>query len=361
MEDLGYWGRPVDLGWAGTSSITYSMPIQDGDGTVVGVLGVEVRLDRVTDFMPYRELDDEGTGSYISGRDERGRRLRARRRRDARGRIDSHLRGARDDRRVPKPLRGGRGHRRRARRARLSARAAGQRGGWRQGGRRRHERDHALRQHVAVRFRALDPHGAGVPRRAVLFVHRARAQPARGLRCLVARRHRDRGPGRLDILLPPAPPHGGGAFGPARAAHRVRFDRHRRDRRAFGRHSDALAPEVACSSIAPLADPRTVRPHDRCVRIQRRNRCRHLHRRVLHDAFAAQTPRSSHGIAARRHDRHGDTARRVQPLVGGVLGKRGGRGSLALPAVRPRTDLLGASRHHGEQGAEPACSASSRT
>ena len=65
MEDLGYWGRPVDLGWAGTSSITYSMPIQDGDGTVVGVLGVEVRLDRVTDFMPYRELDDEGTGSYI--------------------------------------------------------------------------------------------------------------------------------------------------------------------------------------------------------------------------------------------------------------------------------------------------------
>lgn len=64
-SDLGYWGRPVDLGWAGTSSITYSLPIKDAQGGIVGVVGVEVRLDRVSSFFPYRDLNEGGNGSYV--------------------------------------------------------------------------------------------------------------------------------------------------------------------------------------------------------------------------------------------------------------------------------------------------------
>lgn len=63
--DLGYWGHPTNLGWAGTSSITYSRPIENAQGEVCGVLGVEVRLDRVSGFFPYRDLDANGGGSYL--------------------------------------------------------------------------------------------------------------------------------------------------------------------------------------------------------------------------------------------------------------------------------------------------------
>lgn len=65
VNDLGYWGRPVDLGWTGTQSVTYSKPIRDAAGDVVGVLGVEVRLDRITAFFPYSELNTSGGGSYL--------------------------------------------------------------------------------------------------------------------------------------------------------------------------------------------------------------------------------------------------------------------------------------------------------
>lgn len=65
VNDLGYWGRPVDFGWVGTSSITYSLPIKDAQGGIVGVLGVEVRLDRVESFFPYVNLNAEGEGSYL--------------------------------------------------------------------------------------------------------------------------------------------------------------------------------------------------------------------------------------------------------------------------------------------------------
>ena len=63
--DLGYWGRPVDLGWAGTSSITYSKPVRDSQGGIVGVIGVEVRVDRIASFFPYRDLNESGNGSYV--------------------------------------------------------------------------------------------------------------------------------------------------------------------------------------------------------------------------------------------------------------------------------------------------------
>ena len=64
-SDLGYWGRSVDLGWSGTQSITYSVPVRGPDGGVVAVLGIEVRLDRVASFLPYNDLNESGDGSYL--------------------------------------------------------------------------------------------------------------------------------------------------------------------------------------------------------------------------------------------------------------------------------------------------------
>ncbi|WP_258552764.1 EAL domain-containing protein [Paraeggerthella sp.] len=64
-SDLGYWGRPVDLGWAGTPSVTYSVPIRTASGELCGVLGVEIRLDRIESFFPYRDLNERGDGSYL--------------------------------------------------------------------------------------------------------------------------------------------------------------------------------------------------------------------------------------------------------------------------------------------------------
>lgn len=65
ISDLGYWGRPVDLGWSGAPSITYSIPLRDASGGICGVLGVEIRLDRIAPALPYRSLDAEGNGSYL--------------------------------------------------------------------------------------------------------------------------------------------------------------------------------------------------------------------------------------------------------------------------------------------------------
>lgn len=64
-SDLGYWGKPVNLGWAGTPSLTYSMPLRDAAGTVVGVLGVEVQLDRMVAYLPYGDFSEEGSGSSL--------------------------------------------------------------------------------------------------------------------------------------------------------------------------------------------------------------------------------------------------------------------------------------------------------
>lgn len=65
VDDLGYWGLPVDIGSTGNRSITYSMPVKDEDGHVIGVFGIEVSVNRLVTFFPYRDLDEAGQGSYI--------------------------------------------------------------------------------------------------------------------------------------------------------------------------------------------------------------------------------------------------------------------------------------------------------
>ncbi len=65
VSDLGYWGRPTYLGWSGAHALTYSIPLRDASGTVVGVMGVEIAVDRVASSFPYGGLDAEGNGSYV--------------------------------------------------------------------------------------------------------------------------------------------------------------------------------------------------------------------------------------------------------------------------------------------------------
>lgn len=64
-EDLGYWGLPADIGDTGNRSITYSLPVKDDEGNVYGVFGVEINVNRVASYFPYRDLDGSGQGSYL--------------------------------------------------------------------------------------------------------------------------------------------------------------------------------------------------------------------------------------------------------------------------------------------------------
>lgn len=64
-DDLGYWGHAADLGWSGTNSLTYSMPVCDSAGVPLGVLGVEVSLDRVASFFPAHDFGTDDNGSFL--------------------------------------------------------------------------------------------------------------------------------------------------------------------------------------------------------------------------------------------------------------------------------------------------------
>lgn len=64
-DNLGYWGLPVDIGDTGNRSITYSIPVKDKTGRVFGVFGVEISVNRLASYFPYRDLDEAGQGSYL--------------------------------------------------------------------------------------------------------------------------------------------------------------------------------------------------------------------------------------------------------------------------------------------------------
>lgn len=64
--DYGHW-TTEDYTLAGDdrSAIAYSLPLILDDGTVYGVLGVEMLTDYLKIQMPYEELQNEGEGTYI--------------------------------------------------------------------------------------------------------------------------------------------------------------------------------------------------------------------------------------------------------------------------------------------------------
>lgn len=65
MADCGYWSRAFQLFGEGKKAIAYSIPLKLSDGTVYGVLGVDITLEYLQEFMPSEEIVDNGTGAYF--------------------------------------------------------------------------------------------------------------------------------------------------------------------------------------------------------------------------------------------------------------------------------------------------------
>lgn len=65
LLNMGYWSPAYYMNGNSSGAISYSVPLLLGDGTVYGVLGVEINLDYLKTFLPYTELFNDKKGSYI--------------------------------------------------------------------------------------------------------------------------------------------------------------------------------------------------------------------------------------------------------------------------------------------------------
>ncbi len=68
-DNCCYWSTPFCLeGREDTDPyrmITYSIPLAAEDGTVYGVMGIEISLSRLTECLPYREVNSNHEGGYL--------------------------------------------------------------------------------------------------------------------------------------------------------------------------------------------------------------------------------------------------------------------------------------------------------
>lgn len=64
-RELGYWSRPYSLLGDSRPAISYTVPLILDDGTVYGVLGIEITLDYLSRIVPARELPEGQNGSYF--------------------------------------------------------------------------------------------------------------------------------------------------------------------------------------------------------------------------------------------------------------------------------------------------------
>lgn len=64
-KDLGYWSKPYTLPDDERQAVSYSVPLMLEDGTVYGVLGIELTIDHLTKLLPYDELTEGKNGSYV--------------------------------------------------------------------------------------------------------------------------------------------------------------------------------------------------------------------------------------------------------------------------------------------------------
>ena len=68
-NDCCYWSMPFCLeGRSDTDPyrmITYSIPLVTEDGTVYGVMGIEISLSRLAECLPYREVNSNHEGGYM--------------------------------------------------------------------------------------------------------------------------------------------------------------------------------------------------------------------------------------------------------------------------------------------------------
>lgn len=65
MVDCGYWSQSFQLFGEGKKGMAYSIPLKLSDGMVYGVLGIDISLDYLQEFLPNDEIEEKGKGSYI--------------------------------------------------------------------------------------------------------------------------------------------------------------------------------------------------------------------------------------------------------------------------------------------------------
>lgn len=68
-SNLGYWGSQFLLTNEGDRVITYSVPLIYEDGTVYGVLGIDLSINYLRELLPYAEINENKKGNYILGVD----------------------------------------------------------------------------------------------------------------------------------------------------------------------------------------------------------------------------------------------------------------------------------------------------
>ena len=67
LKDFGYWSFPYKLYNDDMEVISYSVPLILDDGTIYGVLGVEISLDYLEQQLPNEEIIENEQGSYLLG------------------------------------------------------------------------------------------------------------------------------------------------------------------------------------------------------------------------------------------------------------------------------------------------------
>ena len=80
VEDCCYWSTPFCLEDRADTDpyrmVTYSIPLVTEDGTVYGVMGIELSLSRLAECLPYREVNSNHDGGYLLLEHEAGNTYR---------------------------------------------------------------------------------------------------------------------------------------------------------------------------------------------------------------------------------------------------------------------------------------------
>lgn len=66
-REFGYWSEVYTLDGSGVPAISYSLPLVLKDGTIYGVIGIDISTEYLKKIMNYSSLNDSKTGSYILG------------------------------------------------------------------------------------------------------------------------------------------------------------------------------------------------------------------------------------------------------------------------------------------------------
>ncbi len=65
VDLLGYWSKPFNLEEGDIDVITYSIPFLNTEGDVIGIMGIEISLSYLYDFLPTNELQPQDSLGYL--------------------------------------------------------------------------------------------------------------------------------------------------------------------------------------------------------------------------------------------------------------------------------------------------------